>query len=100
MGSGAPAHFVFTMDEMSHQDWADAHDTICFVRRDAADDEIFNPVSRTGKCLMLIVCIAADGSYMRPALIIPRKTFDDELLLFEFTTDKVELYSQTLSFRH
>jgi hypothetical protein len=35
---------------------------------------------------------------MRPVLIIPRKTFDHELLLFGFTPEKVELYSQAHSF--
>jgi hypothetical protein len=30
--------------------------------------------------------------------MIPRKTFDDELLLFEFTPEKVERYSRAHSF--
>jgi hypothetical protein len=86
------------MDEMGHQDWADAHDTICVVPRDIPDDEVFYPVSRTGKRITLIACIAGDGSYIRPCLIIPRKTFDDELLCFGFTPEKVEIYSQSHSF--
>jgi hypothetical protein len=96
--SGAPAHFVFNMDEMGHQAWADAHDVICFVPRDVEEPTVSYPVSRTGKRITLIACIAADGSYLRPSLIIPRKTFDDELLLFGFTPEKVEIYSQTHSF--
>jgi hypothetical protein len=37
------------------------------------------PVSRQGKRITLIACVAADGSYLRPAVIIPRKTYDDYL---------------------
>jgi hypothetical protein len=86
------------MDEMGHQEWSDAIDTICFVPRDIEDQLIFYPVSRTGKRITLIACIAADGSYVRPCLIIQRKTFDDELLVQGFTPEKVEIYSQSLSF--
>jgi hypothetical protein len=47
---------------------------------------------------MMIAFIGGYGSYILLALIIPRKTFDDELLLFEFTSENVEFYSQTYPF--
>jgi hypothetical protein len=95
--SGAPAHFVDNMDEMGYQEWSDAIDTICFAPRDIEDQLIYCPVSRTGKRITLIVCMTADGSYVRPCLILQRKTFDDELLVQGFTPEKVEIYSQSLS---
>jgi hypothetical protein len=98
MISAALAHFILNTDEMGYQDLADAHDIICFFPRDVADDEVFYPVSRTGKYIKMFGCIAAEESSMRPALIIMRKTFDDELLLFGFTLEKVGLYSQAHSF--
>jgi hypothetical protein len=96
--SGVPAHFIFNMDEMGHQDWADAHETVCFVPSDIPDEIFYYPVSRAGKRITLIAAIAADGSYLRPAIIIPRETFDDELLLTGLTPEKVEIYSQAKSF--
>jgi hypothetical protein len=43
----------------------------------------------------LIAGIAADGSFIRPSIVISRKTFDDELLLDGFTPEKVEIYDQS-----
>jgi hypothetical protein len=92
--SGAPAHFVFSMDEMGHQEWADAPDKVCFVPVSHRGDHVFSPVSRTGKRITLLACVAADGSFLKPAVVIPRKTYDEDLLLFGMTPEKVQLYSQ------
>jgi hypothetical protein len=51
-------------------------------------------VSRKGKRITLIACIAANGSFLRPALVIARKAFDDDLLLFWYTREKMEIYDQ------
>jgi hypothetical protein len=59
-----------------------------------AGDELFDPASRTGKRITLIACVAADGSDIRPCLIIQRKTFDDGLILLGSTPEQVEIYSQ------
>jgi hypothetical protein len=96
--SGAPAHFVFNMDEMGHQTWADAQQTVCFVPVDFEDSIVHYPVPRTGKRVTLIACIAADGSFIRPCLVISRKTFDDEILIQGFTPEKVEIYSQSKAY--
>jgi hypothetical protein len=50
------------------------------------------PVSRTGKRVTLIACIAADGSFLPPGIVICWKTFDHEFLFHEFTSEKVEIY--------
>jgi hypothetical protein len=92
--SGAPAHFVFNMDEMGHQTWVDAEKTVCFVPAEFTEPIVHYPLSRTGKRITLIGCIAADGSFLRPCLVISRKTFDDEILIHGFTPEKVEIYSQ------
>jgi hypothetical protein len=96
--SGAPAHFVFNMDEMGHQSWADAQKTVCFVPADFQEPVVHYPVSRTGKRITLVACIAADGSFLRPCLVISRKTFDDEILTQGFTAEKVEIYSQSKAY--
>jgi hypothetical protein len=80
------------MDEMGHQVWSDAIDTVCFVPNDENLSVVYYPVAREGKRITLIACIAADGSYMRPALILARKTFEDEVLETGLTRRKLELY--------
>jgi hypothetical protein len=92
--TGVPSPFVCNMDEMGHQEWADATEKVCYVPSDLQTNHVNYPVSRKGKRITLIACISADGSFMRPALVISRKTFEDELLLFGYTPDKVEIYDQ------
>jgi hypothetical protein len=96
--SGAPPHFVFNMHEMGHQDWADAKETVCYGPATSLEDKVYYPVPRTGKRITLVACIAADGSYLKPCLVIHRKTFDNELALHGYTREKVTIYSQSKSF--
>jgi hypothetical protein len=90
-----PAHFVFNMDEMGHQPWADALAMTCFVPAHWNRDTVQYPVSRQGKRITLIACIGADGSYLRPAVIIPRKTYDDHLQQYGLTKEKLDVYHQS-----
>jgi hypothetical protein len=77
---------------LGHQEWADASEKVCYVPADLQTNHVNYPVSRKGKRITLIACICVDGSFMRPVLVISRKTFEDELLLFGCTPDKVEIY--------
>jgi hypothetical protein len=43
-------------------------------------DQIPIPVDRVARRTSLLVCISADGSYLRPLLILPRKTIESELI--------------------
>jgi transposase len=47
--SGTPAAFVFNVDEMGHQVWADAQETVCFVPAWEMAKVIYYPVPRAGK---------------------------------------------------
>jgi hypothetical protein len=91
--SGTPAHFVYDMDEMGHQEYADAKPIQCVVPAYVFDMPYYE-VSRRGKRITLIVCIAADGSCVRPALIPFRQTYDDELVEYGFPPEVIEIYSQ------
>jgi hypothetical protein len=92
--SGAPAHFVFNLDEMGHQPWADAKKRKCFVPADASPDSVRYPTSRTGKRITLVACICADGSYVRPTLIINTKNYSDDAFIHGLTHEKIEIYTQ------
>jgi hypothetical protein len=82
------------MDEMGHQEWADSTEKVCFVLSYHSEDLVHYPVSRTGKRITLLAFVAADGSFLEPVVVIPRKTYDEDLLLFGITPEKVEFYSQ------
>jgi hypothetical protein len=96
--NGVPAHFIFNMDEMGHQEFADANDKIVFVPIEYTGNSISYPVSRTGRRITLVAAIGLDGSYLRPMIIVPRKTIDDDLLLLGITTDKCLIVSQPKGF--
>jgi hypothetical protein len=91
---GVPAHFVANIDEMGHQPWADALQTTCFVPNAYAAKTVHYPVSRQGKRVTLIACITADGSFLRPCVVIPRKTYDDDLCTYGLTKEKIDVYYQ------
>jgi hypothetical protein len=69
--NGITAHFVMNMDEMGHQPYADAKDTTCLAPSTHPEATVNYPVSRVGKRITLLACIFADGSFIRPALVIP-----------------------------
>jgi hypothetical protein len=70
---GVPSHFVFNIDEMGHQDWANWGQQTCVVPVADHDDYVYMRVPCAGKRITLMACIAADGSSIKPQIIIPRK---------------------------
>jgi hypothetical protein len=86
------------MDEMGHQDAADAKPRKCVIPSDIHERDINYAVSRQGKRITLIACVGADGSYIRPCVIIPRVTFENELGQSGWTPEKLEIYSQRHSY--
>jgi hypothetical protein len=92
---GLPTHFIFNTDEMGHQEWADRHEQTGFVPAYHVGDQVGYPVSCAGKRITLVACIAADGSSLKPLVIIPRKTIDDDFRLTGLTAEKVMTRSQS-----
>jgi hypothetical protein len=86
--NGVPAHFVFNMDEMGHQKWADRQARTCFVSAYHEPDDVALPVFRTGKQITLVVCIAADDFYIKPPIVILRKTIDEDIFSTGLTERK------------
>jgi hypothetical protein len=97
--SGASCHFVDNMDERGHQEWADRGPTKYYVSATHPRQAVYFPVSRKGKRITLIACIAADGTFLKPSVIISRKTYDeDDLGLLGWTQDNCFIDSQRKSF--
>jgi hypothetical protein len=95
---GVPAHFVFNMDEIGHQDWADRQRKMCIVPASHDGTRVYSPLSRVGKRITLIACIACDGSFLIPTVIVARKTVDADLLLTGLTCEKVTIFTQPKGF--
>jgi hypothetical protein len=89
-----PAHFVYNMDEMGHQEWADRPEKVCYVPTSHPQAHAYFPVPRTGKRITLVACVAANGSFLKPLIVVPRKTDDSDLALTGITDEKVAIYSQ------
>jgi hypothetical protein len=51
-----------------------------------------------GKSIILLARIALDEVFLRPTVIIPRKTVDVDLVLMGVTSEKVNLKSQVHGF--
>jgi hypothetical protein len=86
------------MDEMGHQDWADRQDKLCFVPVAHQGDVVYVAVPRTGKRITIVTGIAADGSYVKPLVVIPRKTVDDDLPTTGLTPRKIAVMHQPKGF--
>jgi hypothetical protein len=78
---GIPAHWVFNMDELGHQERVVRKTQICFVPAFHLDDCANAPIPRTGERTTLVACIAADRSFLKPTIIPARKTVDDDRVL-------------------
>jgi hypothetical protein len=97
--SGSPCHFVFKIDEMWHQESADRGPLKCDIPTEDQRDFGYFPVSRTGKRITLIAWSCADGTYLKPSVIIARKTYDEDGLgMLGWTQDNCFIYSQRNSF--
>jgi hypothetical protein len=59
--------------------------SICFVLTACAAKTVHCPVSGQGKRATLIV----DGSLLRPCVVVPRKTYDDDWCTHGLTKEKI-----------
>lgn len=79
---GCPASLVFNM-EAGQDEFVDSHSMNVIVPFSCTDATTKVPVRRKCKRSTLVHCICADGTVMKPLLIIPRKTLDSILIKFQ-----------------
>jgi hypothetical protein len=77
--NGVPSPFVVDLDESGFLDWVDRRERSVIVPSTCRDEKIGIPIDRATKRTSLL-CIAADGTWLKPLLILPRKTIQRELL--------------------
>jgi hypothetical protein len=68
------SEFIFNLGEIGHADWADAHQDIVLIPNDFSSYPVPIPIPSSRRRITLVVCIAADASYLKPFLIVPRLT--------------------------
>jgi hypothetical protein len=75
-----PSAFIFNLDESGFQEWADRRKRTVIVHAIYQESEVACPIDRATKRSSLLVCIAADGTYLKPLLLLPGKTIEPEVL--------------------
>ena len=77
---GVPVSLVFNIDEAGEDDYVDTHSFKVIVPASHEGNVISIPVRRETKRATLVNCICADGTRLKPLMIIPRKTVDSHIL--------------------
>jgi hypothetical protein len=94
-----PAEFIWNIDETGCDEWVDkAREYRVLVPDDYQDDWIHVAVDRHSKHSTLVGCIAADGSSMRPMIVVDRVTMEADLKLSGYDEDKLLMVSQPNAF--
>jgi hypothetical protein len=77
---GLPCGFIFNLDESGFERWTDCRKRTVIVPVTYRESEIAYPIDRASKRSSLLVCIAADGTLLKPFLIPPKKNIEQEVL--------------------
>ena len=95
--NGVAASLVMNVDEAGEDDYCDLHSYQVVVAQEYEGQTIKIPVRRESKRSTLIHTIAADGTYLKPLLIIPRKTVDSSLIK-RLSSSNISIHHQKKGF--
>ena len=84
-----PAAFLFNMDETGINEYANATRKQVVVHSDFPGTQTRYPVARNTTHATLVACIAADGTAVRPLVIVTHRTVRLTLMSMCWTDDKV-----------
>ena len=93
-----PASLVFNLDESGFQEWTDRCKITVVVPISHLEERIEIPKDRSSKRSSLLVCIAADGTFLKPLIIITRKTAELEIFNVGYTPNRTILCYQENGF--
>ena len=93
-----PPQFVFNVDESGFQDFCDSHNLYVIVPSDANDEDYHYSVDRTTKRITLIGAICLDGSSLKPCIVSPNKTIEQELVNNGYNESNCIIVSQESGF--
>lgn len=70
-----PSQFVLNADEEGHEDYSDSRKQLVVVTQETKGPVNY-PVKRTNDHTTFLACITADGSYLKPLVVVKRKTIE------------------------
>lgn len=76
---GVPINFIFNLDEVGIQEWADAQQQTVIVPSNYEKSTAPYEANRNGKRSSILVCISPNGLVGVPQYCVQRKTIDSEL---------------------
>ena len=86
---GVPAALVFNLDESGFQRYADARNQVIIVEKGSQSQHF--AVNRSERRATFLAVVSADGRTVKPLVILPRSTIENEVLLAGYTEDQVVL---------
>ena len=89
-----PSAFVVNIDEAGFAEFVDAQRSTRIVPTNYPLKSIPVPVTRSEKRATLLAGLCADGSALKPLVIVQRDTLEQEFLLRGYTDDKI-LYAKS-----
>ena len=84
-----PGAFIYNVDETGCCEWVDATEVKVIVPKSYFEERINIPVDRNSKRATLIGCIVGDGTNMKPMIILPRKTIENDIFLAGYNENNV-----------
>jgi hypothetical protein len=93
-----PREFIFNVDESGCDEYVDSKNLSVIVPDEHQSKQVEIPVHRQTKRATLTACISADGSTLKPFVILPRETIDEEIYRAGYTPDKVIFFHHVHSF--
>jgi hypothetical protein len=93
-----PREFIFNVDETGCDEFVDSKNVPVLVPTAHKGDHVDIPINRQSKRATLTACIAADGSALKPFVILPRETIDEDIYRAGYTPDKVVFYHHMHAF--
>lgn len=76
---GVPACLITNCDESGLQEFVDSHNKLVLCPLSDKDADCVYSVVRDGKLVSVLAAICLDGSSCCPAVVVRRKTLDDNL---------------------
>ena len=95
---GVPAALIGNLDEMGYADSTDTREICVVVPADHDGKDVVLPFERVNNHITFIETIFADGTRLKPAIIIRRKNIEQEVYENGLTPEKLTLYYQENGF--
>lgn len=98
LANDRPASLICNLDEMGYLESQDRRKQVCIVPAGIDPRTVRIPVDRQKRRLTILQCVFADGTKVKPAVVLPRKTAERELLDIGIVPEHCLLFYQENGF--